>query len=128
MNPLCLRLYKGIDPGSGDPIELTVTNHDNAFGGPNGNNLSSEARAIVYRSGASGGSFSGGALRAGNAYVRRRFQSLHWDFAMTPPRQPLVLRGQNNGVVLVNALDLSEDYVLTVWAEWTEEVFGQAVP
>lgn len=127
MNPLSLRLYKGIDTGNGDPINLDRVNHDNSFGGPFGNNLSPTARPIVYRSGAGGGAFIDGSVRAANTYVRRRFQSQMWDFG-TPPRQPLILRGDRNGIVLVNNADFGDDYVLSVWVEWTEEVEGQAVP
>lgn len=127
MNPLSLRLYKGIDTGGGDPVPLDRVNHDNSFGGPFGNNLSPTARPIVYRSGAGGGGFIDGSVRAANTYVRRRFQTQMWDFGV-PPRQPLILRGDRNGIVLVNNADFAEDYVLSVWVEWTEEIEGQAVP
>jgi hypothetical protein len=50
-----------------------------------------------------------------------------WDFG-TPPRQPLICRGDKNGIVLVNGSTLGDPYVLTVWVEWTEEEVGQAVP
>lgn len=127
-NCIALRYYKGIDTGSGSAIPLEITNHDNAFGGPYGENLGATAAPIMYPSGASGGDFTGGTLRAANTYVNGTRLQQEWDFGTTAPRQPLILRGNNNGIVLVNASDFGDSYVLTVWVEWTEELIDQAVP
>lgn len=126
-NCIALRYYKGIDTGSGSAIALDSVNHDNAFGGANGNNLSPTALPVLYPGGASGGGFIDGTIRAGNTYVNGTLYAQEWDFG-TPPRQPLICRGDKNGIVLVNASDFGDPYILTVWVEWTEETIDQAVP